>query len=52
MNVLDSLSQISDFVFSSLAKIWQLYAAGTVLLFPVVLWILDRIFGIFDALKK
>lgn len=50
--LLDSLSGVSDFIFGGLSQIWQLYTAGTVLGFAVVLWILDRIFGIFDALKK
>ena len=52
MSVLESLSSISDLIFSWLGQIWKLYAAGTVLLFPIVLWMLDRLFGIFDDLNK
>lgn len=50
--MLAGLSMISDFIFSSLSQIWNLYAAGTVLTFAVVLYILDYLFDIFDVLRR
>lgn len=50
--MLDILELIWDFFWSQVSSIWVLYAGGGILGFTIVLWILDRIFHIFDVLKR
>lgn len=49
--VLEAFEAGADFVFSMLSRIWSIYQAGGIFAVPVVLWILDRVFHIFDVLK-
>lgn len=52
MDVLDSLSSIGAWILDQFDSIWALYTGGTILGFPIILWILDRLLHIFDVLKK
>lgn len=50
--MLDFLSAITSFIFSQFDSIWILYTGGGVFTFTLVLWILDRLFHIFDIMKR
>lgn len=50
--MLDSLPLIAAFFWEVLSKIFDLYTTSSVLCGFFVLWLLDRMFGIFDILKK
>lgn len=50
--MVENLTLIGAWILEQFDAIWGLYAAGTVLVFPVILWILDRLFHIFDVLKR
>lgn len=50
--LIESLELIAAWMFQQFLSMFNLYTAGTVLVFPLVLWLLDRIFGIFDYLKR
>ena len=50
--MVENLGLIASWLLQQFDSIWGLYAAGTVLAFPIVLWILDRLFNIFDILKR
>lgn len=50
--MVDQLSKIAAWLFQQFDSIWALYTGGTVLGFVVILWILDRLFHIFDILKR
>lgn len=41
-----------DWLFSWVPKIFNLYTGTFVLCFSLALWVLDRIFGIFDMLRR
>lgn len=49
--MLDVLGQISTFLFQLLGEVFDLYTTCQILTGTFVLWILDRVFGIFDILK-
>lgn len=46
------LSAVATFVFKQFDSIWALYTGGGVLGFTLILWILDRLFHIFDVMKR
>lgn len=50
--MIEFLSAIATFVFNQFDTIWALYTGGGVLGFALVLWILDRLFHIFDIMKR
>lgn len=50
--MLEFLGDIANFVFSQIKSIWILYTTSSVLAGFFVLWVLDRLFHIFDVLKK
>lgn len=50
--MLEVLDMIRQFVFDQFTSIWYLYTGGSILGFTLVLWILDRIFHIFDVAKR
>lgn len=50
--MVDSLGLIATWLLNQFDAIWALYTGGTVLGFAVILWILDRLFHIFDVLKR
>lgn len=50
--MVEQLGLIATWVFSQFDSIWALYTGGSVLGFVIILWILDRLFHIFDVLKR
>ncbi len=50
--MLEVLASIGEFILTQMDNIWTLCSSYWVLSFPIVLWILDRIFNIFDILKR
>lgn len=50
--MLQSLPDIVSFLFSSLTSIFNIYVTSSVLAGFFCLWILDRLFHIFDILKR
>lgn len=50
--MLEDLQLIASWMLRQFDSIWALYIGGTVLGFPLILWILDRLFHIFDILKR
>lgn len=50
--LVEQLRLIASWMFAQFDAIWALYTGGTVLGFAVILWILDRLFHIFDILKR
>lgn len=50
--MLDALGQITTFFFSWFTNIFDLYTTCQVLSLTFTIWVLDRIFGIFDILKR
>lgn len=50
--MLDVLGQISSFFFDCLRNIFTLYTTLEVLAASFVLWLLNKLFGIFDILKR
>lgn len=49
---IENLGLIATWIFQQFDAIWVLYTGGSVLGFTIILWILDRLFHIFDVLKK
>lgn len=50
--MIEFLSAIATFIFNQFDTIWALYTGGGVLGFTLVLLILDRLFHIFDIMKR
>lgn len=50
--MLEDLTLIGSWILDQFDAIWALYTGGSVLGFAVILWILDRLFHIFDVLKR
>lgn len=50
--MIEVLELIFNFIWAQFAQIWVLYTCGSILGFTIVLWILDRLFHIFDVLKR
>lgn len=50
--MLEFLGDIATFVFSQISSIWLLYTTSSVLAGFFCLWVLDRLFHIFDILKR
>ena len=50
--MIDFLSVIAMYILDQFDEIWALYTGGGVLGFALILWILDRLFHIFDVLKR
>lgn len=50
--MLEVLGDIATFVFQQFLSIWNIYTTSSVLAGFFVLWILDRMFHIFDVLKR
>lgn len=50
--MLEVLDLIWTFVAKQFTGIWYLYTGGSILGFTIVLWILDRLFHIFDVAKR
>lgn len=48
---LDALTQVWNFLLTVLSAVWGLYTSQPVLMSFFTLWLLDRIFGIFDLIK-
>lgn len=42
-SALSDLTLVANAVFSNLSKIFNLYTAGTILVFPFALWLLRKI---------
>lgn len=51
MSYLDSLALIWNFLLFVIRALWGVYAAQPVLMSVLTLWVLDRLFGIFDLIK-
>ena len=51
MSFLDQLGLVFDFLLSVLTQIFSLYSSNPVLMSVFTLWILDRVFGIFNLVK-
>ena len=49
--MLEVLGDIATLVFSQISSIWVLYTTSSVLA-GFFLWVLDRLFHIFDILKR
>ena len=47
-----SLSALFDFVLDGLSNIFNVYVSSSVLVGFFALWVLDRLFRIFDILKR
>lgn len=50
--MLDALPAIANFFWTLCGQIFDLYTTTSVLAGFFVLWLLDRMFGIFDILKR
>lgn len=50
--MIEYLGAIATFIFNQFDAIWALYTGGTVLGSVIVLWVLDRLFHIFDVIKR
>lgn len=50
--MVDSLSAIASWILDQFEHIWALYVGGSILVLPLLLWILDRLFHIFDVIKR
>lgn len=50
--MLEVLPFLAEFLWDILRQVFNLYTTSSVLCGFFVLWILDRMFGIFDILKK
>lgn len=50
--MIEFLSAVTTFIFNQFDSIWALYTGGGVFAFTIVLWILDRLFHIFDIMKR
>lgn len=50
--MLEVLPQIAGFFWDLVRQFWTLQTTSSVLAGFFTLWILDRMFGIFDVLKK
>ncbi len=50
--MIQTLSLISDFILDQMDNIWRISSGSWILMLPIVLWILDRLFNIFDILKR
>lgn len=50
--MIDVLDMIFQFVLNQFTSIWYLYVGGSVLGFAIALWVLDRLFHIFDVAKR
>ncbi len=50
--MLDALDSVVQFLFYSIQQTWQLYTMTSVLGAFFALWVLDRLFHIFDILKR
>lgn len=48
---LSSLGLIWDFLLSTMSQTFALYTTAPVLVAVLALWVLDRVFGIFDLIK-
>lgn len=46
------LSALAALVFEQFDAIWALYTGGSILGLSLILWILDRLFHIFDIIKR
>lgn len=51
-SLLDLFSAIATYMFNQFDAIWALYTGGSILGCAIILWILDRLFHIFDVLKR
>lgn len=49
--MLDSLPMIATFFWQILTDVFDLYTTSSVLAGFFALWLLDRMFGIFDVIK-
>ncbi len=49
---LDDLALIWTKMMECLGMVWVVWTSGGILSFGLVLWILDRVFHIFDVLKR
>ena len=49
--VIQALDAGANMLLAFAAKVWSIYSEGGIFAIPIVLWILDRLFGIFDILK-
>lgn len=50
--MLEVLGDLANFVLTQLSNIWTIYTTSSVLAGFFVLFILDRLFHIFDILKR
>lgn len=49
--LLEALNAGADMFVILAGRIWQIYSSGGIFAIPITIWILDRLFGIFDILK-
>lgn len=49
--MLDALPAIAEFFWQMLTEVFDLYTTSSVLAGFFTLWLLDRMFGIFDVIK-
>ncbi len=47
---MEGVTAAANYIFTIIDWIWDM-SNGTVLMLPIVLWVLDRIVNIFDVLK-
>lgn len=50
--MIEFLGAVATWIFKQFDAIWLLYTSGGVISFTLVLWILDRLFHIFDVMKR
>ena len=50
--MMEFLSAVATYLFNQFDMIWALYTGGGVFACAIVLWVLDRLFHIFDILKR
>ncbi len=50
--MLEVMPALAQFMWQIMSKVFNLYTTSSVLCGFFVLWILDRMFGIFDILKR
>ncbi len=50
--MVDAISGVASWVLAQFDHIWTLYVGGSVLVLPLLLWVMDRLFHIFDVIKR
>lgn len=49
---MDGIKALVSFLFSQFDAAWAVYTGGSIVGLALAVWLLDRIFHIFDVLKR